>query len=116
MEQPIAPAISEWAGAMDATVDLDSHLRLRSDVVQETRGQPGAADPESVVLRQQRGLRRARQVDTVKAALAGACDGELSVGQILEAVARLLDRDAAATCEEYLPAARSLVAEGFLLA
>ena len=116
VEQPIAPAILDWVVAVDAVVDLDSHLRMRADVVQETTGPPGAADPEIVVLRQQRGLRRARQVDTVEAALAGACDGELSVGQILEAVARLLDLDAAATCAEYLPAARSLVAEGFLLA
>ncbi|MDI6910573.1 methyltransferase [Nocardioides sp.] len=116
VEQPIAPAIRDWARATDAAVDLHSHLRLRPDVLQETSGPPGAADPETVVLRQQRGLRRARQVDTVEAALAGACDGELSVGQILEAVASLLDLDAAQTCAEYLPAARSLVAEGFLLA
>ena len=114
VEQPIAPAIRDWARAVDAVVDLDTHLRLRPDVVQETSGQPGAADPAAVVLRQQRGLRRARQVDTVEAALAGACDGELSVGQILEAGARLLDLDAAQTCTEYLPAARSLVAEGYL--
>ena len=50
----------------------------------------------TVVLRQQRGLRRARQVDTVEAALVGACDGELTVGQILDALAQLLDRDPAA--------------------
>jgi predicted RNA methylase len=114
VEQPIAPAIRDWARAVDAVVDLDSHLRLRPDVVQETTGQPGAADPQTVVLRQQRGLRRARQVDTVEAALAGACDGDLSLGQILGAVAQLLGRDAAQTRADYLPAARSLVAEGFL--
>lgn len=114
VEQPIAPAIAEWAASSDAVVGLDSHLRLRADVVQETSGPPGAADPETVVLRQQRGLRRARQVDTVEAALAGACDGELSVGQILEAIARLLDRDPAQTAADYLPAVRSMVAEGFL--
>jgi len=116
VEQPIAPAILEWAAGTDAVIDLDSHLRLRPDVVQETSGPPGAADPETVVLRQQRGLRRARQVDTVEAALAGACDGELSVGQILGAIARLLDLDVEHTAAEYLSAARSLVAEGFLQA
>lgn len=114
VEQPIAPAIRDWAVARDAAVELDSHLVLRTDVVQETTGRPGAADPEAVVLRQQRGLRRARQVDTVEAALAGACDGDLSVRQILEAVAQLLELDPAQTCADYLPAARSLVAEGFL--
>ncbi len=54
-----------------------SRPRLRDDVVQETRGPAGAEDPSTIVLRQQRGMRRARQVDTVEAALAGACDGDL---------------------------------------
>lgn len=116
VEQPIAPAIRDWAAAAGATVDLASHLVLRVDVRQETLGAAGAADPETILLRQQRGLRRARQVDTVTAALVGACDGDLSVGQILDAVSSLLDLDPAATRETYLPVARELVAEGFLTA
>jgi hypothetical protein len=67
-----------------------------------------------VALRQQRGLRRARTADTVEAALVGACDGELSVGQILDALADLLDLDPAETRHTYLPVVRDLVAEGFL--
>jgi Methyltransferase small domain len=114
VEQPIAPAIRDWARAADTLVDLGSRLTARADVRQETLGPPGAEDPETVLLRQQRGLRRARRVDTVEAALVGACDGELTVGQILEAVAQLLDRDPAETRERYLPVARGLVAEGFL--
>ncbi len=97
-------------------VDLGSHLVARADVRQETLGAPGAEDPETVVLRQQTGFRRARRVDTVEAALVGACDGDLSVGQILDAVAQLLDRDPAETREHYLPAVRELVVEGFLTA
>jgi hypothetical protein len=115
VEQPIAPAIRDWASATDARVDLDSHLVVRSDVRQETLGPPGASDPETVVLRQQRGLRRARQADTVEAALVGACDGDLSVGQILDALAQLLELDAVQTRETYLPVVRELVAEGFLM-
>lgn len=114
VEQPIAPAIRDWAAGVDATVGLDSHVVVRPDVQQETTGQPGAADPEVVVLRQQRGLRRARRADTVEAALVGACDGDLSVGQILDAVSELLDLDPAATRAAYLPVVRELVAEGFL--
>lgn len=116
VEQPIAPAIRDWAAGVDATVGLDSHLVVRPDVQQETTGQPGAADPEVVVLRQQRGLRRARRADTVEAALVGACDGDLSVGQILDAVSELLDLDPSATRAAYLPVVRELVAEGFLSA
>ena len=116
VEQPIAPAIRDWARAAGTLVDLGSRLSARADVRQETVGPPGAEDPETVLLRQQRGLRRARRVDTVEAALVGASDGELTVGQILDAVAQLLDRDPVETRERYLPAARELVAEGFLTA
>lgn len=116
VEQPIASAIRDWATGADATVGADSHLVVRSDVQQETTGQPGVADPEVVVLRQQRGLRRARRADTVEAALVGACDGDLSVGQILDAVSALLDLDAAQTRSTYLPVVAELVTEGFLTA
>ncbi|WP_110180574.1 DUF7059 domain-containing protein [Nocardioides solisilvae] len=118
VEQPVAPATLQWARARDLlhrTPDLAAaRLSTRVDVLQETQGEPGAEDPESIVLRQQRGLRRARKVDTVEAALVGACDGELAVGQILDAVASLLGRDAAELRATYLPVVAELVAEGFL--
>jgi hypothetical protein len=116
VEQPIAPAIAAWGAAARTPVEAGSRLRTPADVQQETVGAPGAEDPTAVVLRQQRGLRRARQVDTVTAALVGACDGELTVGQLLDAISELLDLDAAATRATYLPIARELVAEGFLTA
>jgi hypothetical protein len=84
------------------------------DVVQETYGPPGAADPERIVLRRQRGVRRARSVDTVVAALVGACDGELTIGQIVDALAALLDAEAAVLRADTLPLLRELVAEGWL--
>lgn len=117
VEQPIAPAISAWGRAartVAAGLSPDDHLSARADVVQETRGPVGVEDPETIVLRQQVGFRRARQVDTVEAALVGACDGDLPVGAILDAVATLLDRDADQTRATYLPVVADLVAEGFL--
>jgi hypothetical protein len=116
VEQPVAPAVEEWATARATPVDTATRLRLRVDVVQETYGEPGAADPESIVLRQRRGLCRARTVDTVEAAIAGACDGELAIGQILDAVASLLEREPQALATTYLPSVRRLVDEGFLQA
>jgi hypothetical protein len=115
VEQPIAPAIASWGSAVRARVDPASRLLLPADVQQETVGAPGAEDPTAVVLRQQRGLRRARQVDTVTAALVGACDGELTLGQILDAISELLDLDPAGTRATYEPIAEELVAQGFLV-
>ena len=114
VEQPVAPAVEAWAGAQHAIVEEDTRLTLRVDVVQETHGDPGAEHPETIVLRQQRGLGRARKVDTVEAALAGASDGELTVGQILDALALLLDRDRSELATAYLAVAERLVREGFL--
>ncbi|MEO5663329.1 MAG: methyltransferase [Nocardioides sp.] len=114
VEQPIGPAIADHFTAIHADVDLASHLVAREDVMQETQGPPGAEDPATIVVRQQRGFRRARQVDTVEAALIGASDGDLSVGQILDAVADLTAADARQLRETYLPVVRELVDEGFL--
>ena len=87
---------------------------MADDVVQETSGQPGAEDPASIVLRRQRGMRRAEQADTVLAGFVGACDGDLSVGQILAALADLLGQPLEAVLREYLPQVRRLLVEGFL--
>jgi hypothetical protein len=91
---------------------LASKPQLRIDVVQETFGPAGAEDPSQIVLRQQTGMRRAKQVDTVASALAGAADGELTVGQLLAAIGQLVGEvDIAAR----LVQVRELVTEGFLL-
>jgi methylase of polypeptide subunit release factors len=120
VEQPIGP---EVMGLFDRTARLRhlsdedlgaSRLVARADLRQESYGAPGAADPEEIVLRQQRWTRRARQVDTVEAALVGASDGQLTVLQILDAVADLLEQDAPDVRAAYLPVVRDLVAEGFL--
>jgi hypothetical protein len=116
VEQPVAPAIAAWGEAVDTEVTADSVLVRRDDVQQETIGAPGAEHPEAVVLRQQRGLMRARRADTVEAALVGASDGDLTVGQILDALAQLLDRDAGELRATYLPTVEDLVEEGFLTA
>jgi len=115
VEQPIAPAIAEWGAAVGTDVGPEARLVARSDVRQETVGPVGAEHPETIVLRQQRGFRRARTADTVVAGLVGACDGELSVSQILAALADLLDLDPAESLATYLPVVAELVEEGFLL-
>lgn len=120
VEQPIAPAIAAWGEAVDLDRRLADdallarHLRVREDVRQETFGAVGAEDPETIVLRQQRGFRRARSADTVEAGLVGACDGDLTVGQILGALAALLQRPEPELVADYLPVVRELIRDGFL--
>lgn len=121
VEQPIGPAIRAWGEATDDLRDLSDEallattLRAREDVQQETVGRPGAEDPEAIVLRQQRGFRRARTADTLEAALVGASDGDLTVAQLLDALGTLLERDRVELRETYLPVVRTLVGEGFLV-
>jgi hypothetical protein len=114
VEQPIGPAVAHHFDATRGTVELSSCLVARVDVIQETQGPPGAEDPATIVVRQQRGFRRARRVDTVEAALIGASDGDLTVGQILEAIAQITDADADQLHATYLPIVRELADEGFL--
>jgi hypothetical protein len=121
VEQPLAPEVAAWtertdllATATDAEL-LARAWRTRPDVRQETVGPAGAADPEVIVLRQQRGMRRARQVDTVEAALVGACDGDLTADQILAALADLLDEPLETLRTGRLESLRDLVRDGFLV-
>lgn len=97
---------------------LATRLVAPADLVQETFGPPGAEDPNQIVLRRQLGVRRARRVDTVEAALVGACDGELTVAQILDALAQLLQdplgEDPEPRGTPDLAGVRELLSEGFL--
>jgi methylase of polypeptide subunit release factors len=98
----------------DALADLV--LAVAPDVTEHRHYWPGDADPTVIELRQGTGFARVRRVDTVTAAVVGACDGELPVGRIADAVARLLDADPAATRDAVLPVVRELLVEGFLAA
>lgn len=121
VEQPLGPAVLErarrvdWLRGRDTDALLASRLTVAPDVVQETVGQPGAEDPEHVVLRQQRGMRRAERVDSATAALVGACEGSLPLGALVAAVAEVLDADVATLRGELVPVVRRLVEDGFLL-
>ncbi len=121
VEQPLGAEVAArfrrtdlLAGLGPEQALLAARLAVRDDVREESVGRPGTADPETIVLRQQRGMRRAHRADTVVAGLVGACDGELTVGQILDALATLLERDAGMLREAYVGEVRELVAEGFL--
>jgi hypothetical protein len=121
VEQPMGAHVAALFQRQDALRAYDDHallgarLTVAPDVVQEQLGAPGAEDPEHIVLRQQQGMRRAERVTTAEAGLVGACDGTLHVGQVIAALAVLLDEDASALRRDLLPRVRSFVADGFLL-
>ncbi|MFF9086017.1 methyltransferase [Streptomyces sp. NPDC014991] len=120
VEQPLGETIRahferlDYLRAHDDAALLDSHFRLAAEVVQEQVGLPGAEDPEHVVLRQHRGMRRATKVDTVGAGFAGVCDGTLSAGRILDAIAQLVGEDPVVLRDRTPAQIRLLVEQGFL--
>ncbi|MET0692503.1 MAG: methyltransferase [Propionibacteriaceae bacterium] len=120
VEQPIGPALAAEMGAVDLSRNLtDAELLawnwvLADDIVEESFGAPGGADPQRIVHRQQRGFRRAVEVDTALGGILGACDGDLPLGLIIESVAGILGVDAVPLTAEVLPRIRSLVVDGFL--
>ncbi len=120
VEQPLGPEVEAWAGCTTllagASDDelLHTAWRVREDVRQESVGAPGAEDPEAIVLRQQRGMRRARQADTVEAAFVGASEGDLTPTQLYTAIAEVLGAEPARP-EVQLSTIRELVRDGFLV-
>jgi methylase of polypeptide subunit release factors len=120
VEQPIAPALDAGLSAVDRLAEMTDEMilatrwHLADDVVEETTGRPGDADPEHVVFRQQRGFRRAVALDTATAGILGACDGELTLDQIVASVAGLLEADVNPLRHETVARVRTLVVDGFV--
>ncbi len=83
-------------------------------MIEESQGLPGAADPQHLVFRQQRGFRRAIELDTAMAGVLGACDGDLTLGQLVDSVAQLLGVDLDALVPQVLAQTRTLVLDGYL--
>jgi methylase of polypeptide subunit release factors len=120
IEQPLGETVRahfdrvDYLRANDDAALLAAHFRLTGEVLQEQVGLPGAEDPEHVVLRQNRGMRRATQVDTVGAGFAGVCDGSLSAGRILDAIAQLMGEDPVLLRDRTPAQIRLLIEQGFL--
>lgn len=120
VEQPLGATVrahferQDYLRTHDDAALLAGRFTLAPEVVQEQVGLPGAEDPEHVVLRQHRGMRRATKVDTVGAGFAGVCDGSLSAGRILDAIAQLTGDDAVLLRDRTPRVIRLLVEEGFL--
>ncbi|MEZ7004600.1 methyltransferase [Streptomyces sp. AD55] len=120
VEQPLGETVRahfdrvDYLRANDDAALLAACFTLAGEVVQEQVGLPGAEDPEHVVLRQNRGMRRATRVDTVGAGFAGVCDGTMTAGRILDAIAQLVGEDPVALRDRTPAQIRLLVEQGFL--
>ncbi|MBC7725256.1 MAG: methyltransferase [Burkholderiaceae bacterium] len=103
--------------ALAATGDdalLLRHFEVAPDVTEERHYWPGAEDPTVMTLHQGGGFGRSVPLDTALAAFVGACDGDLAAAAIIDAIAQLLEADAAALRDELLPQLRELALTGFL--
>ncbi|MGY2745130.1 DUF7059 domain-containing protein [Arthrobacter sp. UYCu723] len=122
IEQPVGPYLgaaverADWLAAHELA---DAHLLVAEDVTEERHQRPGAEHPGVILLRQGAGLRRTNLLSTELAGLVSACDGDLSVGQIVGALESLLGGhdgfDAEAFRGGLLSDAGNLVRDGFLL-
>ena len=92
----------------------DTALTRASDVREERHYVPGSADPELLILHQGGGLGRRVPVSSAVSAVVGASDGELTVGQIVAAVATLTGAQAQQVREEVEAPLRDLIRWGFL--
>lgn len=108
-------AAHDWLEARDDAALASSRLSVAPDVTEERYLTPGAEDPNVVIVRQGDGLGRGLQASTGLAALVGASDGELTVGQLIGAIASLFEVPVGDLAGELLPAVRGLVRDGFLV-
>jgi len=104
-----------WLETLDDEALAQQRLVVAADVTEERFYTPGAADPNIVIVRQGDGLGRGVHASTSLSALVGACDGELSVGQIVAAIASIFEVSGTELAAELLPAVRNLVRDGFLV-
>lgn len=111
VEHPVGAVFARDRTAVDASLLPTDALLASSprlvDVRQETLGAPGASDPEHIVLRQRTGMLRAIRAGTAEAAVLGALDGDLTLAQVLGAVAQLLDVPPAELAAGVLPVIRA---------
>lgn len=120
VQQPLGPVIEaslaaeDWLRSHDDAALAAARLVVAPDVTEERHHVPGSADPRVVLLHQGSGFGRTVRASSGLAALVGASDGELAVGQIVGAIAALFEVSAVELGAELLPQVRDLVRNGFL--
>lgn len=110
-----ALAVHDWLSVRDDAELAGTRLAPAPDVVEDRHHTPGDPEPRVVRLRQGAGFGRTVELGPALAGLVGALDGELTVGQVVAAMAALLDTTAELVAAEVLPPLRGLVRDRFLV-
>lgn len=105
----------DWQSARDDAALARTHFVVAGDVTEERHLWPGDDEPTTLLLHQGGGFGRTISVDTALAAFVGACDGELSAGSIVLALAELLSADPEALAPELYRSIRRLIGDAILL-
>jgi hypothetical protein len=119
LTQPVSNlgrALGAGLAAHDALAHgIPDRLVVASDVTEARHHMPGNDDPSVIELRQGGGFARTISVDSALAGLVGACDGELTVMQIVQALAEIFEVPLADLWADLEPRIRRLVEDGLLL-
>ena len=119
IEQPVGPHLAAtlereaWLDARESI--LAERLVVAEDVTEERHQKPGAEHPGVILLRQGAGLRRTNLLSTELAGFVSASDGDLTVGQLIPALATLLEREDKEFADALYAEVCNLVRDGFLL-
>lgn len=109
-------ALRDGLAAHDLLGDgIPDRLVTASDVTEARHYLPGNDDPSVIELRQGGGFGRTIAVDTALAAFVGACDGDLTVSQIVRALSELFDVPLPDLWADLEPRIRELFLDGFLV-
>lgn len=119
VEQPLAPALQRdiaMADQLEAAGEEFKQWRLlvAEDVTEERHQRPGAEHPGVILLRQGAGLRRTEILDTAQAGFVSACDGDLSVKQLVNALESLIGEGQEDFAQRLYEAVKRLLRHGLL--
>lgn len=126
--ESLAGAIGSGAGhELSAVLTLGTQVQQLSDtqllerawvraagVTELRKHEPGEESPWAITLEKLAPVQRVVTADTLLAAAIGACDGDLTLGQICDALATLLEADSEAVSEALCLGVRELVWMGML--
>ncbi|UTM46509.1 DUF7059 domain-containing protein [Glutamicibacter mysorens] len=119
VEQPLAPTLQRDIAMADQLAAAgegykDWLLLVPEDVTEERHQRPGAEHPGVILLRQGAGLRRTELLDTAQAGFVSACDGELSVSQLVNALESLIGEGQEDFSDVLYEAVKRLLRHGLL--